>query len=289
MQESNKKNDSKITVVPSDYQDCSTFLKDLYEARKQSDQQYSYMQLAEDLGFSRTNIIYQFIKKIRPISFKAAEKISDNLKLKGLERRYFLALVKLYNTKEQNERQHLLEKLLEIKSQDLVNEDSQRMLEYFKEWYHPVIREMVALADFQDNPQWISERMFPRPRVEKIAESLELLKRLGYIRYDDQKNRYVQSEPTINTGVRAPGISLVNYHHKMIALSSDSITTHAPEDRQIGAITICVSHKKMEQIKNKIHTFQLEILKETEDTADAQEVYQLNIQFFPFTKVNRKS
>jgi uncharacterized protein (TIGR02147 family) len=272
-------------ILPSSFLDYRQYLASVYAVMKdsQSNRTYSYQKFASDLGFGPTTVIHQIVKGYRPLSQKAAEKIVKALNLKGSERRYFLKLVDYCNAKRASVRDVLLGELIELKNKVLPNSFDKDCLDFFSEWFHPVIHELVGFSDFKYDPEWIGNRLQPKPRSEEIVKSLELLERLELIRFDATSNRWIQTNKRISTGHRVKGLAFVAYHKKMIEMASDSISQVSSEKRDISALTLSIDEKTFKAMQAMIHAFQMQLLDLADSVENPDRVCNVNIQLFPFT------
>jgi uncharacterized protein (TIGR02147 family) len=270
-------------VLPSDHLNISSYLQQLYSEIKKQVPGYSYTKFAEHLGFGPTNIMHQFIKGRRPLTHKSGERVLAGIGLTGLERRYFLILLDLANAKDSAEREAAMNGLLELKNKALPDDFDKDCLEYYSKWYHPVIREMIGIASFKEDPDWIATKLTPSLRPAQAAASLDLLKRLKLIKFDDAKGRFIQSEQRVTTGHRVRNMALIQYHKQMIDMAKQSLTEIKGANRDISALTISVDQEATQKIKSMIHEFQLSLLEVAESSKDPDRIYHMNIQFFPVT------
>ena len=72
----------------------------------------------------------------------------------------------------------------------------------------------------------------------------------------------------------------------MIELAQDSLKNDSTDVREFNGVTMKISKEKLALIKEKIRIFRKEINEITSNMEDLDQVYQLNIQFFPITEVN---
>ncbi len=272
------------SVAPSGYLDYRLYLKAVFEAVKQQLGSYSYRAFAEDLGFGPTTVMHQIVSGYRPLTLKAAQRVAGPLGLKSIERRFFLALVEHGNTKLAAKRDELFKRLLELKGETLAEELDKDRLEYFSAWWHPVIRELVGARGFKDDPDWIAKKIAPRLRPEQAKESLALLDRLGLIERDAETGKLRQTQKRISTGHRIKGMAIAGFHREMIDLAREALTRVPAQRRDVSALTVCVDEATAQRLKAMIHAFQLQLLDEAEKATDGDEVYQVNIQLFPFTE-----
>ena len=64
--------------------------------------------------------------------------------------------------------------------------------EYFSNWYHPVIRELVTMRDFNGDSKSLARMIRPPITVKQAQESVKLLLKLGLIE-KQAANRYRHS------------------------------------------------------------------------------------------------
>lgn len=260
------------------------YLKALYEAAKSRIEAYSYLRFAEDLGFSRTNVLRLVIAGQRPLSSKAAEKVARALELHGADRRYWTTLVKYGNERLPASRDNLFRLLMSYKTQANPKELSATQAEYFGEWYHPVIREMTGLADFDGDPEWIKSRLMFPLRIEQIRRSLDLLVLLGAVRVDEKHGRYIRSDGRISTDAEVDSMAIVRFHQKMIEIGRESITAVPEQQRDVRAVTVSLPTAALPILKGKIQEWIAEVAAMEQDGATGDQVVQVNVQMFPFTK-----
>lgn len=271
---------------PSRFGDCSAFLKNLYDGVKTEAGRYSYRQLSEDLGFSHTNVVHLFIQGRRPVSQPAAGKLSAVLGLKKGEKRYFEVLARLTQEKKTERLSGLMAEASRLRTELLASRLDQSKFAYYNEWYHVVIREMVAFADFKPDPHWIAARVEPRITPRQAADSLQLLQDLDLISIDAEGNT-TQTAATVSTGPELQSHLVRQYHQVSIPQGLTALARVPREKRQVSALTLCLNEDQFQEVKKKIEAFQAELLqleKNRKGTAPDR-VMQLNMQFFPSTEV----
>jgi len=161
-------------------------------------------------------------------------------------------------------------------------------LEYFDQWYHPVVREMLVHKDFSGDLAWIAERMHPTVTLAQVEKSVGLLDRLGLIRRDGQAGRWIQAENAVGTPAEVGEIAISNYHRALIRLGLDSIEAFPPGERDIRSVTLGIPKAKYAALKQKVEDFWREIGGLVEPSEDVEEVIQVNFQVFPMTQSKRK-
>jgi uncharacterized protein (TIGR02147 family) len=269
-------------VKPSSFLDYRLYLAALYAYVKNRSASYSYQKFADDLGFGPTTVMHQIIRGHRPLTAKAAMKVVKALALTGVERRFLLALVAYDNERATARREELFQKLIELKSELLPTTLDKDTLEYFSEWYHPVLRELVGHPSFVPDPEAIAATIVPRLRPEQVRESLALLERLGYIAFDAETRRWRQTRSRVTTGPRVRGMAFTRYHQKMIELGREALTRIPSHRRDVSGLTVSVDETTARKLREMIHAFQTQLL-DAAEKSPGEQVYQINIQLFPFT------
>jgi len=272
-------------VKPTSFLDYKPFIAAVFSHAKDQLGKYTYHEFAEDMGFASTNIMHQFIRGHRKMTGKAAQQITKALDLRGVERRYFEAMIDYCNTTVPVKREELFQKMLAEKNQVLSSDQDKDWLEYLSDWYHPVVRELVGLKGFKSDPQWISDQIQPRIRPEQARKSLELLTRLGFIEESVENSSYRLTEKNISTGHAVRGIGFTRYHQKMIEMAKESLANVKGPKRDVSATTISVDEQTFQKIKIMVHEFNARVMAECGESSQPDRVYQLNIQLFPFAEI----
>lgn len=265
------------------YLDASVYLEALYQSRKGEEKSYSYLEFAEELGFSRTNVIHLVIRGKRPLSVKAGEKIAEALDWKGLERRYWLNLVAYHASSNEVDREHLMAEMVEIKAREIKdNPMLQYQLEFLTEWYHSIIFEIGSLAQFTEDPKELSGMLEPKIRPEQAKRSLELLENLGFFKRVNGQLR--PAEVNLSTGDEIASLAVVRYHQNMIDLGRRSISTIDEKLRDVSSVSFACPESLAMEVKREISIFRKKILALSEAATGKDRVYQMNVQLFPVTR-----
>jgi uncharacterized protein (TIGR02147 family) len=291
-------------IVITDFLTPRDFLNHLFLLTKEKSFGYSYLDFAQDLGFSRSNVVRLMIVGQRPLTLKSAERIAESLSLSGLDKKYFMILVKHGISRVTHERDELFKELVALKSKKNPKELNPSQAEYFSEWYHPVLREMTSLADFQGDPQWIQERLNFPLRIDQIKKSLDLLGKLGFIYLDKETGKWQKNTKNILTDDEVDSLALIRYHQSMIDRGKESIVQLTEDQRDIKAATLSVPSELLPLLKAKITSWLHEIVALEQNVRDEEEVQssnpkdqnksictryqvvQVNVQLFAFTKAD---
>jgi uncharacterized protein (TIGR02147 family) len=271
-------------IKPSQYLEYETFLEDVFQWVKLRSKSYSYILFAEDLGFSKTNVIHLMIRGKRRLSVKGAERIIEALLIKSTERLYLETLVRYQNARLASDREALFARLMDLKSKSLSSPLEQSQLEYYNEWFHPVIREMVGIRGFNPDPHWIVKHIEPRVLPDQARKSLALLEELKIVKRNENTNQLELTQQHISTGDEIASHAVVRYHQRTIEIGREAVMNFDHTERNISSVTMSISAEAFEKIADEISGFRKRILEISEQSNDPDRVYQINIQLFPFTK-----
>lgn len=267
-------------IAPTSYVEPREYLAAVYDALKAASPQYSYVQFTEDLGFGSCNAMYLIIHGQRPLTSKGAAKICSALGVTGTERRYFIGLVEASRTKKGRTNDGALDRLVELKAKSLPTDLSRDQLAFYNNWYHSAILELLSLSHASDDPEWLSQALQPSVTVLKVEKSLELLKKIGFVVFDNHKKRLVPAQEVVSTGQEVIGMAIIRYHQQMIELGKAAMIAQEPDQRDISAVTIAFPESKLAELKDKIQAFRKELLELSAAQSTNDTIVQLNIQMF---------
>jgi uncharacterized protein (TIGR02147 family) len=273
-----------VTVTVWSFLDYKEYLAAIYRAVKPRIAGYSYLMFAEDLGFSKTNVIHLVIRGKRPLTTRGAGRVVKALMLSGVARQYFERMVALQNENNSAERDKLFVRLMALKERTLSSEEAKFNLDFFSEWYHIAIYELVGMASFSADPYWVADNLIPRIRPEQARKSILLLEKLGLIVFVQEKNCYEQTRERVTTGDEIASLAFVRYHQKMIEIGRESLLTVHELIRDVSSVSFSIPEEKIAELKREISMFRKRILDMSDEWKKSDRVYQMNIQLFPLSK-----
>ena len=275
--------DDGNSVNVFEYLDHRALMRALFEHKKRSEYGFSHRAFARRAGLRSSNYLVLVMKGERNVSPEKAARFADGFGLHKREAEYFVELVAFNQAKTTAERARCYERVSRFRGHREVHRLTVEQAEYHSHWFIPAIRELAARADFCDDPRWIARTLQPAisaaqaKRALAVLESLQLLKR-------DAKGRLRQAAPIVTTGVGPLAHHVVAYHRSMLERASAALDAVPREEREISAITLCVSHEVMLQLKDRIREFRRELLHIAEQQGAPERVVQLNFQLFPMSR-----
>ena len=268
------------------FYDYRAYLKALFDYNKGQSRRFSHRYIVTRAGFKSPNVLKNVIDGRRNLTFAAAEQFAKAFKIDGNSKRYFLTLVQYNQAGTATEREKSFQELIDLRARENPARLGERQYEVFSRWWHLAIREIVSLPDFQFSPEWVSDSLSPSITPAEAAESLGLLKSLGLIAQQRDRS-WTQVEKTMATDARVKSVMVSQFHREMIRLGAESLTRFQAKEREVSGTTVRVSEADLDKIKTWLREFRMKILGLASQSAGADQVYQLNFQFFPLVKPRR--
>lgn len=268
------------------YTDFRTYLRAFYAFKKESTRGYSYRAFSKAAGFTSPNVLKLVMDGERNIGTDALAKFVKALGLNGEAADYFKTLVALNQSPKDTEKQQLFEKLRSLtphaNRRDLAAEE----LKYLSHWLFPVIREMVTLPDFSEDPHWISRRLNGKSSPNEVSAALLFLITSGFLSRDDA-GRLTATDSLVISSDEVGSLAIRNYHRQMMDQARETLESLPMNLREFGALTILVPELAMEELKQKMKTFRRELHNwalEATTQALPDTIVQVNFQMYPHTK-----
>lgn len=270
------------------YTDFRSLLRDYYEQEKiRAPDKFSFRFFARRAGFSSPNFLKLVIAGKRNLGHESIHRFARVMGLKKRETLFFESLVLFNQTRDPEEKRRAFEMVMSFREYRSAKKLVSEQYDYFSKWYYPVIREMVNLEDFRDDPSWIAKRL--QPPISR-AEAEEALKRLESLQLiaRDKKRRLRQTEQNLATEEEVVSVALVKFHQEMISHGLESLK-QLPSEREISGLTMSLSTEQFQEVRQKIRDFHREIqqLIATDGNGKPKKVCQLNFQFFPLMQPQR--
>lgn len=269
------------------YLDYRKFLADAFKAFQEADPKYSYRQFARDAGYGSPNFLQQLKTGSRKLNLMALEGTVRALKLNKKETEYLRILVSFDEARSFEERERYYQSLLRMRSREAVKPLEHKQFQYFSQWYHPVVRELVVLEEFGGDPERIAAQIVPAVGGSQVEKSIALLEELGLIRKDAATGRWVQAESIVSTSSEVSSIALKGFHKRMIQLSGESLDRFSGKERDVRGLTLALTAEGYARAKAKIESLWEEIIVMAQKERNPEKVFQVNFQIFPVSKPTR--
>lgn len=228
---------------------------------------------------------FQYIRDRKlNISAHALSTLARSLKLTAKEEEYLETIVAFDHAKTHDEKNKYFRRILQIRGQNNAVELQKEQYDFVSHWYIPVIRELITCKDYNNDPQWIADRIVPSITLAQVKKGITLLQALGLITYEESSNRWKQTNRTISTPSVVLSVAATNYHINTIELGKESLSRFNAQQRDVRAVTLGLPKSKVTELKSMIETFWSDLLSFANELHDVEQVMQVNIQMFPMSK-----
>ena len=269
-----------------EFLDYRAYLRAVYAAEKQRRPAFSYRFFSRLAGLRSPNFLKLVMDGERNLGAETVPKFIHALGLTGEAAAFFADLVTFTQAQSVAEKNRAFERIAASRRWKSARRIDGALFTYLSQWYHPAVRELTAREDFREDPKWIAKQLRPRISPTEAQKSLALLLSLGLVVREEQTGRITRGEPTLTTEHEVSSLAVKNFHRQMLERASDSIDTAKSYERDLAALTACVSKKTAALVKERIHKFREEITQLCDEDGDATAVYQLNVQWFPLSALD---
>lgn len=270
------------------FEDPVDYLNFTFRERQKKNSRFSLRAWARQVGYENPSFLSDVLKKERKLNLELANKLADNLSLKGKARRYF-ELAVLYQGSRNDTEKKMYGRLLRTARPKTAKVPDSLSLEFFSmasEWYHWAILHFLDLENVSANELTIQERFGLDRNTAKRA--VERLIRLGFITQTPEgqlrrnENKSQRFEPEI------PVAALRACHAQFIDKAKEALAEQSREERDVRGVTLSFQSKNIDKAREIIRDAQLR-LTELAEACAADEVYQFNTQFFRLTSKKKET
>lgn len=264
------------------YTNYYLFLKEYYEKMKREKKQFSYQFLADRCGFKSKTYLHKVINGQKALSIDGALKIGTYMKLGKKQMRYFQAIVHFTNSKTVDEKEYYFNQLQEFSKHDPISKLRENQFRYFNNWYNSVIRELVAIVDWNNDYAVLAQFVQPSITATEARQSVELLLDLELISRN-KEGKYVRTNNAISTGPDIVSLAVNHFQKENLELASQAIDRVPRNLRDISTLTFSISENGRKEIFSELTHFRKKLIGIVTNDRDVNQVYQLNFQAFPLS------
>lgn len=266
-----------------DFDDYRIFLRRFYEYRKHLNPKYSFRYFSARIGYRSPCFMQLVISGRRNLTADGVARFTKALKLNYHEASYFRSLVGFNQASSSEDRQRYAQEIMRSKGFQLHRPLDAAKFKYWSRWYYVAVAEMALLEGFQEDPKWIAKVLTPTISPEQAKEALEQLETLGILRRSPEgKLQYAQAD--ITTGDQVVTAAVSQFHREMIQRGREAIDRFRRDNRQISAVTFCLSPNGEKRVRELIDVFRKELIAIAKTDSDCRRVFQVNFQAFPLSE-----
>ncbi len=265
-----------------EYTSYRRYIADYY-AEKKAKSAFTWQDFTKAAGFTSTVYLKYVSDGYFNLSDAATKRVAAAMNLTEFEQEYFYEMVRFDRAKTDAEKKAIFKKMLSIAESHkakILEGDSFR---YFDSWKNPVIREL-APAMPGAKPLALAHACRPKITAAEVSETLNFLVKANLLK-KDKDGKYAQTEIGVSTGpMDATPVAVREMHRQMGEFALGAIEGVPQNERHFSGLTLGVTHDAYDEIVQEIAEFRKRIIAIATRTNDTDEVYRLNVQFFPMTK-----
>ena len=268
----------------TEYLDYRDYLHDFYKEKRAESSYFSYRFIASKVAVDASHIAKIFLKK-RHVPDTAVNAFVELCKFNKRDAECFKLMVKFNKAKTDKEAKQWYECLLSLKDVD-VYKVQKKQYDFFSKWYNSAILVLLGSYDFSDDYSWLSKKMSPEISVHEAKQAIKLLESLKLIAIE-KSGLYKPTNNFFTTGEITRQIAVQNYQHETIKMAGESIRRHTKNQRDISTVTLSIPQKELSAVGEIIKEFRQTLLRYSEEAENTDSVFQLNVQLYPLTNLEK--
>lgn len=264
-----------------EYTGYRQYIADFYAERKVKSA-FTWREFARMAGFS-SSVHLKYVSEGRfNLGEDAVERVAKAMGLSGNRLEYFRAMVEFDHAVTDNIKKEIFERMLSIAKQSNAKVIEGDAFRYFDSWKNPVLREL-APAMPGAKPLALAKACRPKITAAEVSESLNFLVKANLLLKDANGN-YVQTDKFVTTGpMEAAPIAIRGLHRQMGEIALDTIEGVPQNERHFSGVTLGITRKAYDKIVAELDVCRRKIIEIATAEDETDEVYRLNLQFFPMT------
>lgn len=269
------------------YSDYREFLRNHVTQKRRRNGRWSIGVWARKLKLGSTTSLTMILNGQRNPGPIITEKLIQYFNFELRERDYFLDLIEIAKIRQQGPSHERMKSLLtsdlrKLGSSYLAKKIDLLTFMKISDWRCFMLRQMTHLKDFVGSPKAIAARtIFPTSSLE-IENAINTLLEVGLLRKSangglKRVSKFLKTDDDIASE------GLKRFHEAMIEHGRNAIRKIPVNEREIIGLTLAVRRSQIEDAKKLIRNF-IEDFARLGGHKEADQVCQLNIQFFPLTR-----
>ncbi len=209
------------------------------------------------------------------------ESVAKAMNLAGYEQTYFGLMVSFDNVKEERIKKEILlemDRMAQEHKARIVDSDA---FEFYQSWEYPVIRELAPMMPGA-KPHELAAACNEDISAEDVSRILKFLVKRGFLK--SENGNYTQTEKTVIASKEALPLAIRSMHKEMASYAEKAVDKYSVEERHFMGITMGVNEELYGKVVTELEDCCRRINAITANSENLDQVYRMNIQFFPFTK-----
>jgi len=262
------------------YTDFRQYMLDFYEEKKRTSA-FSWREFNKLAGFTSPNYLKLVCDGKSKLSKAKVSAVAQAMNLAGYEETYFELMVSFDNAKEECRKKEILQEMDRMAREHkarLVDGDA---FEFYHSWEYPVIRELAPMMPGA-KPSEMAAACNEEISAEDVSRILKFLVKRGFLIFENGK--YSQTEKTVIGSREAIPLAIRDMHRSMANYGEKAIDKYSSKERLFTGITMGINEELYSKVVEELENCCRRINTLTANCDNLNQVYRMNIQFFPFTK-----
>lgn len=268
------------------YSDYRIFLKDFFEFKKNENSNYSHRVFIRKAQMSSPSHLKMVIDGKRNLTGKSLKKYIGAIGLKKKDANFFTVLVNYNQETNHEEKIALFQEIMEERRKKGLSDIEEAQYDFLSKWHYVAIYCLLDLKGFKSDPAWISAKLKKKVSLQNIEKALSELKRLKLIK-ENSSGELEQTNGPLDTSDQVQSLAFKTYHKNMGELAINSLENEKVEHREFNGVTIPIDINRLSEVKEMIRAFRIELNEVASNMENPNEVYQMNIHFFPLTEISK--
>ena len=256
-------------------------MADFYEERKRTSA-FTWREFAKIAGFTSPSYLKLVCDGKSSLSRVTMNRVAVAMGLVGYEIEYFEAMVNFVNAQKDDVKKTYFDKMMAISVANQVRVIDKAAFEYYDSWKNQVVRELAPMMPGA-MPGEMAKACCQEISALEVRKSLAFLEKAGFLKQVGE-NVYEQTDKAVIGSKEGLTLAIRMMHREMGRLGIDSIDQFDPENRNVTGVTLGVNREGYEEIARELDAFRKKVISIAAKCGKLDQVYRLNLQFFPLTK-----
>lgn len=271
-----------------DFSNAIQYLRSYYEHKKNTEKNFSYATWALQMGIKSRSFLRLVLVGKRNLTNDVAEIISNTLPLSPLEKKYFLTLVQLENTRQLSDKVVLnsslqqLRKKYALKNHDFAEIQKQDLYDFFSSFQIPRLQVLISIENIDKSSTHLAQLL--QMKESDVLSHLQTLNKLGLAKCEN--NQWIATKKDLNTQDHPGDIALQSFHKKSLEEAIAAIALPATE-RKYQSLVLSLHEADFKAVHQELRGCLEQIVLKYADrnnrdqSNDPLKIYQINLNLIP--------
>ena len=270
----------------TEYRDYRCCMQDFYDERKRTCS-FTWREFARLAGFTSPTYLKLVCEGKSSLSELGIERVASAMNLGGFEYAYFRHLVRYNQAKDDETKKNAFASMKDIAKANKIRVVDADAFTYFESWKNPVLRELVAMMPGA-TPEAVADMCWQPITADEVRKSLDFMVSVGILQRKS-KNVYVQTDKALVGNSEVMPLVVRSMHREMAGFAQKAIDEFETSERDVSGVTMGIDRETYEQIVRELESCRRKIVAIANMCKEPNQVYRLNLQMFPLSKITNKN